>query len=273
MLELITHKLKSPEWTENFEALNLLRSLNKSYPSDVYNLFQVFGQYIMANLASPKSSLLKNTLALVHEVLSLRTPLHPQILLKTIPPVLKLATHTSKSTRMCAQGCIKLIITLHPQSASIFAIAQEAAVNPNPKIHLYAFRSLMKAIYFLKSRVGSLELSALEASFQAISRHLSDSKRNQHSKAKKLCQFFFSLMGHQNFQKFVQGLMDSRMLSLVSADLLMRAALNIEKPKKKVNFGKFMEKNRESVRSVQRDVRVNGRKNQFYFSKNEIVNF
>ena len=264
MLGLIEHKLQSKNWTENFEGLNLLRTLNKSYPGDVYKLFEAYGVFIIGYLKSPKSCLLKNCLALVHEVLSLKCQLHPQILLKIVPLLLQLGCHTSKSTKLCAQGCLSLVIQSHANSASIFALAKSATASQGPKIHVYAFKSLMKAIYRLKERVGELELSSLQASFRAISRQLSDAKRKHRSKAQKLCQYFMRLMGQNNFQKFLQNLVDAKEVTLKRGDDLMTAALDNGATVSRFTYRDFMQQNRESVRLAVDGVKKHGHVNEIH---------
>lgn len=250
IFKLIKNHLSNSNWLAVFQGINQLRSLNKSFPNEIFSIFEGFGYEILANLKSLKSSILKNILAFVYEVMIQSKEIHPQIFEKLLPELIKLTIHTSKSIRLCSRSCINLINQMHVNSSTLKMFAMSSMMNSRKEFVKNSFKFLMRAVYSIKEKISSVDEGIIRVIFSSISFQLNDPKRTNLNPAKKLCRYFFELMGNNHFQKYIQSLVDENVIHLVCADQLMRVSLFEEESKltkTRMNFKVFKEDNKNFI--------------------------
>ena len=247
----------------------MLRSLNKSYPQEIYSIFEGFGMEIMYCLSNSKSSLVKNSMAFVYEMLLQCDIIHPQIFQKLLPQIIKMTHHTSRSFRQCCSQCILLIHQKHANSTTLSIFALESVSNGNkPQLSKTALKSMIKCIHFLKHRISELDPDTFHLIFKTISWHLNNYKCRTIYSAERLCRYFFELMGEDNYREYIKTLVDDGVLSLISANQVMNAGKSIDKKqnKNKIDFKKFKQQNLQYMRQNIKKNRMNGHPNEFVMS-------
>lgn len=243
----------------------MLRSLNKSYPQETYSIFEGFGMQIMFCLSNTKSSLVKNAMAFVYEMLMQSHSIHPQIFQKLLPQILKMTHHTSKSFRMCCLQCILMIHQKHANATTISIFALESvSKNNKPLLLKSSFKYMVKSIHSMKDRISELNPETFHLVFKTISWHLNNYKCKSKGSAERLCRYFLELMGADNLKEYIKTLVDDGVLSLISANQVMNKALAVKKPpKNKINFQQFKKQNRQFIKTNIRRNRMSGIPNEF----------
>lgn len=271
VFKIISNSLNSRDWVERFNGVNMLRSLNKSFPEETYSIFEGFGREIMECLNSSKSSLVKNCLAFVYELLLQSSSLHPQIFEKVLPVVLRMTQHTSESFRNCCSQCISLVYQRHPNSTTMSVFAIESVSNSNkPGLSKLCFKAMIKCIHTLKSKISELEPGAFQIVFRTISFHLNNFKSLTRGSAERLCRYFFEMMGDDNFKEYVKTLVDENVISLISANQLINVAMSLHrKPNaQRFEFKNFKSKNGQMMKINKMRNFTQGIPNEFFFDSN-----
>ena len=266
VFQMISDHFSSPDWTDKFRGMNLLRSLNKSFPGETYSIFEGFGEQIMESLCGTKSSLVKNCLAFIYEMLMQSRAIHPQIFQKVLPKVLKMTQHTSKSFKACCSQCISLIYQHHANSTTLTIFAVESVSNFNkPKLSKFCFKSMIKCVHALKNKICELHPDTFQVIFKTISWHLNNFKCKSRASAERLSRYFFDLMGQENFKEYVKTLVDENVISLAEANQFMSVVVSNKKKfsKARFSFKDFKSENQQFIRMNKERNLVQGIPNEF----------
>lgn len=241
--------------------MDMLRSLNKSYPNESFSLFDGFGTQILGCLGSPKPSLVKNSLAFVYEILVQAGDIHPLIFERLLPQLLRLTQHTSKSFRTCSVQCVSQVYKCHanPTTLRIFAV-QSVSQSGKPALSKFAFKCLIKGVHSLKERISEVDAQTFQVIFKAILWHLNHFKCKTRSSAERLCRYFFDLMGREHFKEYIKNLVDENVLSLFEANQFVNVAMSVEKKpgSARMSYRDFQSLNHQSMRLNKQRNKVQG---------------
>jgi disulfide oxidoreductase YuzD len=227
-----------------------LRSLHKSYPNELYAIFNGFGFEILDLLNSTKSTILKNILAFIYEILSQGIKVHIEIISKVLPLLIKLCIHTSKSIRICAKSCVSLLYGRNPDPRCVSLFAAASMDTSRKELLKRSFKFFMYLIYSLKEQINLVDNQGMTMVFQAISFNLTTSKCVNLNSAKKLVKFLHGLIGREYMLSFLKSLIDDKCLTLIQADQIMDIAVNDNiQTKSRMSYQIFKQRNSEILQN------------------------
>ena len=190
-----------------------------------------------------------------------------------MPEIIKNIVHTSKSIKACCLSCISLLRTKHINSASIKVFALFSMSKSRKEIIKFTFKCLMRAVYTIKDSISDIDITSLRLVFQSISWQLNAFKRINVTRSKKLCKYFFAMMGNLNFRKFIQSLVDEGVVDLMSADQLICVALQTENRKPPNSYQDFLKQNQQFINNTKHQNGIRGIVSEIKISKNQSEHF
>lgn len=207
LFEKIKMKITSKHWLDSFYALNDLRSLNKSFPSYINEIFVMFGEDIKRISNSMKPCLNKNLLAFFNEVLmsSQNSSIDMNIIINFIPILIRKINTPNKAIKEMAEICLNVLV----ENCSCEEIIKEFctfAVNDNINIGKIAFHALGKILDDLKEKIANLNEDCFRIVFMTLSFNLKSKSTNNKILARNVILFIEQLMTEVNFKNYLDFL-------------------------------------------------------------------
>lgn len=227
VFENILANFASPEWLDRFHALDNLRILGKFYRRDLDLVFDAFGKHIVDALASPKTCVVKNTLAFLHESFetAAATPLNPAIVTFLLPLLLAKAGGCGSVLRAPLERTLLSLSRNCISDEMLAKLADCASAAPTNASRL-AFHFLACALDTLKNSLARVKPDTLRAIFQAFGRTLLGPATANKVLCKKIVRYVHFLMGGGDFKAYLEFLYKDGFLRLAEAELLMAVVQN-----------------------------------------------
>jgi len=213
VFEEIKIGFESSDWLQHFNAINTLRSLNKTYPHEVNSIFEAFGGYILTAINSPKPCLNKNILGFIYEVLlqTKQSNINIMIILKFVDILIHKLNTINSWLKSLAESCMNTLLENCLCDQIIVSVC-ELAVDRNRTISKIAFQYIGAIISILQDKISELHPDTLRTLFVTIAVNLESESVNSKILAKHICQYFHILM-KQNYENYVMFLFDNGTLN------------------------------------------------------------
>lgn len=221
VLEQVASQLKG-DWKSQLQSIYYLRVLLKYNPGQLNNMFQAFGQSLLALLQKGKlpTHLLKIILSLLSEVFfhAQREAINPQIVLTMAPFLLPKSLATEKaSIRQEAQKGLSNLVTYCAMMYESFEVLCKHSMDKNPSLSEQAIKLLASLLQSVNSRFMELSPQTLSILIKTLSVLISSKRANIQTFALQICEYIHSLVGNENFSNLLSNLLaPEQVQSLVS---------------------------------------------------------
>ena len=219
-IKQIFAKGSASAWEAKFEAISVLRTLNKFYPQEIFHIFNEFGSEILQCFSSEISYIQKNILLFALEVVGTEPipDVDQRVVCVLLPCLLNRSISSSKELRDVAKDSLSYITRNHISEGSMTVLAKTARETKNRKIREYSVKMLSYGIETLQNRISSFSEQSLAQIFVTYA-VLSETKiilLTEHSKgaANTFCQ----LMGFDNYTRFLKILLNTGLLTMHQAN-------------------------------------------------------
>lgn len=212
--EHIKTKFSSGDWIQAFDAVNDLRSLNKSFPQFANEIFRMFGEFVMYVAKSTKPALNRNLLAFFNEVLiqATQSDLDDKVIDNILLILIKKAISTSTNISGLADVCLNTLI----QNCSNEHLTQTLchhSVNKNINISQIAFQHLGNLLGMLKDKISQLSDDCFRMVFMTLSFNLNSKSTKNKTLAKNILKFLYNQL-QQNFINYLDHLVKNGYLNI-----------------------------------------------------------
>ena len=223
VFEGIKAGFESSDWLQTFNAINNLRSLNKSYPLEVNSIFKAFGANILNAISSPKPCLNKNIIGFIYEVLlqAKSSGIDISVILKFVEILIKKLNTISSWLKSLTESCMNTLLENCLCDQTVVAVC-ELAVDRNKTISKIAFHYIGAIVSILKERISELQPDTLQALFVTVGVNLESESANNKTLAKNMCQYFHSLM-KDNYENYIMFLFNNGCLKTQNVEQFAKA--------------------------------------------------
>ena len=211
--EHINSKFKSGNWMAVFDAINDLRSLNKSFPQYANEIFRMFGEYILKVSESTKPCLNKNLLAFFNEVLQQapQSQLDSKVIDKLLVILIKKINSTNSNIVGLGEVCLKTLIENCANEKVTMTLCHHS-VHKNINISKVAFHALGVVLDMLKDKISQLGDECFRMVFMTLSFNLNSKSTNNKSLSKTILRFLYEQLG-QSFVDYLEYIVKNEYLS------------------------------------------------------------
>lgn len=226
LLEHTRANFASGEWLRVFHAVTALRALHKAYLPKANAIFAAFDAYVLTALESPRPSLARNCLALVHEVLlhSRESALDVCIAAKLGEVLLRKLYVSDKqfgviepkkkekanNMTLLIAKCVQTLLQHCLCDATLTRFC-ELSVSA-PALSRLALLHVDAAVALLGDGVAQLQPDTLKTLFVALGHCASANGGDARPLALRLCRHFHALM-RDNYQAYVMMLHSQQALT------------------------------------------------------------
>lgn len=202
-------------WLNKVEAITILRALNKTYPEEIFDVFMLFGDQIVASLSMKVPLIHKSILAFIYEVLTVKRkkPLEEAIIERLIPILLNRSRSSSQTIRKMAKESLKEISQTLICNGSLMKFA-ELALDKNLTMAELAFRGLAVSIDYLGENINQINTRTLQGIFVVFAKIIFHKRAASIKVATDGARYLQRLMGFENYTRMLEILIDEKHITL-----------------------------------------------------------
>lgn len=213
--QLLAHihaKFGSKLWTDNMEAVNYLRQINKSFPESSNQVCEIFWTGVTQALETAKTTVCKTALVYFQEVfVRVGGGLNDAIIRAVTPSIMQKTQHTNTVIKTEAQRCVEYLIGYCVKESLIVALCG-CCVDKNPKIAELAFKALEKTLGAVNQQLMYAQADTFKAIFAASKEALTGKRSELKKHASTIVKGIFQVLGDANFTQLIQLLMTEGIL-------------------------------------------------------------
>ena len=263
VFEEVLASFHSADWLDHFSAVDLLRVIGKFNRRDINLVFEAFGPCILAALASPKTCVVKNTLAFLHECCegAPEAPLRPAIVAHLVPRLLARATAGCSILRPLAQLVLESLTRNCVSDEMLQALCEATRTSSSAALSAVAFQHLTRTVEVVKQSLAQAHPDTLVALFRALARVLEGTCAPPKQVCRRVVRFLGGLMGEADFRAYVSYLYDQGALSAHQGNLLIEATQEIRTARPSIALKLREGRKTGSIRHVRPDqqfINING---------------
>ena len=171
LLQQILIKFESKGWKDNVEAVDAIRSINKSYPVDMNMVCKTYWRYIIECLNSVRSAVSKSALIFVTELFmqSKGMKLDDQIILDLVPILLMKCYNEKCFLKVEAQRGIDLVVSNCVYDSTLIAFCRECN-SKHATIAELSTKVIAKLIGFIGIELPKLQPVTFKELFVTLAR-------------------------------------------------------------------------------------------------------
>lgn len=204
LLNHINSKFTSKIWTDNIEAINYLRQINKSYPQSSNQVCEIFWNSILQALETPKTAVCKTMLVCFQEIfVQVNNGLNDAIIQFVTGSMIHKTQHTSSVIRMEAQKAFEFLTSYCIKESLIVAICS-SCMDKNPKVSELAFKSLEKVLGAVNQYMMHAQADTFKAIFTALKEGLTGKRTELKKHASVIVKGLYEILGDGNFTHLIQ---------------------------------------------------------------------
>lgn len=209
-------------WVTKYDAITMLRALNKTYPEEIYDVFMHFGDQIMASLNMKVPVIHKSILAFIYEVITVKRskPLEEAIVERLIPIIINRTRSSSGTIRRMAKESLKEICEHHLCNSSLMKFA-ELSLDKNFSLAETAFKGLAYSINCLGDSISQISTRTLQGIFVVFAKIVYHKRAGSIKLATDGARYLNRMMGFDNYTKMLKILIDDGHISLDEGNLMV----------------------------------------------------
>jgi len=230
VVEKIRSGFACKDWKNKFEAVDVLRVLNKYHNDDIHTIFEKFWTEIKLSLDSTVTAILKNILYFVYEVFDCRVnkSLDERIIENLLPIILEKRHDPGQAKKYVKTMCseiIKLIVNSFLCNTTLVCLCNGAMQiklgQKYSNLSKKSIRLLGKALNNLQDNVSQCSQETIGCMFITFGETLSWTDQKCKSISKASLRFFVDKMGITNYNRFVDLLSEENKIAAQERQLLL----------------------------------------------------
>jgi hypothetical protein len=215
----ILNNFKSEDWKQKFASINNLRIINKYYPNDSNQIFQLFWEQILVSLDTKLTYIERTILNLFREAFAFKREnnFHDKILCDVIPKLLaKSVHHHKKFCKDLATETLGYIVNNYVNDAVIENVSGLVVKCSKEKDFLAsdeALKYLSMIIQNLGPQLSQVSSRSLQCIFFVISECLLGLRRSAHGVGQRIAAHICNLMTYNNYMNYLQQLYTQELIT------------------------------------------------------------
>lgn len=208
----IMEQFKCGDWTKKFASIDNLRIINKYYPSDSNQIFQMFWNQILQCLEDKKTCIEKNIMNQLREAFYFKRDnmFHDKILTDVLPQLISKSIHsTTKFMKSLADETQSYLCNNYVNDQVIQCLARNAENYCNKKdseCFEKAMFWLANIIQTLGDQISQVNSVSLQAIFYILVVCLRCHCRKNFELAKKIAAYICNIMTYNNYIVYCEQL-------------------------------------------------------------------
>ena len=212
LLEHMAARFTSKLWTDNIDAINCLRQINKSCPSASNQICSIFWNSILQLLETPKTTVCKTMLVAFQEVfVQVGSGIDDVIVQALVPSLLYKTQNANTVLRFEAQKGLEYLTSYCIRESLIIGLCV-CASDKNPKVCELAYKALQKVLGAVGEQLINAQASTFKAIFVALKEALTGKRSELKKHASVIVKGVYGLLGDANFTHLIQLLMTEGVL-------------------------------------------------------------